>query len=203
MGHGLTVGCSAARPARPVIRRLRRQVEEHLKGHDEFAWSHFLDKRDFDPAVEPWAAVELWQGAVDRAPENTNYHLQLADALVETGELDRAVEVAGRVHEAEPDDIQSAELMVKIFDVQGRDYRSYPWEQIPKVAELDARTRERCYEQIRGHGAAECMDLCFELFEGEVMLFEPQELATYLTGDARFDIVNDPWSPLIDLRRHD
>ncbi len=202
MGYGLTVGCAEAKPPRSAIRRLRRQVRKHLESHDEFSWEHFLDERDFDPAFEPWAAVELWQGALERVPDNTSYHLLLAGALVETGELDRAVEVAGRVHAALTDDTQSAELMVKILDVQNRDYRAYPWAKVPKVAKLDGRTRTRCYQWVSENGAVECAEMCDELFAGEVMLFEVPELATYLAGDARFDIEEDPWCPMIALREN-
>lgn len=172
-GYGLDVGSGIDRPPRATLRRLRRRIREYLDREDMTEWDLFVERSDLEEAVdEEWAEVELWQAISERPSGIYGCDFHLACAWVGAGYLDRALKLAGSEHRAAPEDIETAELIVKLLDLQGRDYRDFPWVTRPRVAELNEATRERCFDWIKGHGVADSFDLCWELFPQEVLVFE-------------------------------
>ncbi len=200
-GYGLDVGSGVHRPPRAILRRLRRRIREYLDREDVAEWDAFVERTDLEEGVdEKWAELELWQAIVERPSAIYGPDFHVACAWVEVGDLERALELAGCDHRAAPDDIETAELIVKLLDVQGRDYREFSWVSQPRVAELDEATRERCFDWITGHGTADSFDLCWELFPDEVLLFEDDELAAFLARDPRFEVDEFEHGTAISLR---
>ena len=188
-GYGLDVGSGVRKPPRAVLRRLRRRIQEYLDREDVAEWDDFVDRSTLEEGVdEKWAELELWLAIVGRPTDICGLDFHMACAWVGVGDLERALELARSEHRAAPEDIETSELIVKLLDLQGRDYREFPWVVRPRVAELDEATRQRCFDWITGHGIADSFDLCWELFPDEVLLFEDDELASFLARDSRFEV---------------
>ncbi len=201
-GYGLDVGSGVHRPPRALVRRLRRHIREYLDREDVAEWDLFVERTDLEEVVdERWAELELWQAIVERPSKIYGPDFHLACAYVEVGDLERALELAKSEHRAAPGDIETSELIVKLLDLQGRDYREFPWVVRPRVAELDEATRQRCFDWITGHGIADSFDLCWELFPDEVLLFEDDELASFLARDSRFEVSQFEYGTAIALGR--
>jgi hypothetical protein len=199
-GYGLDVGSGIDRPPRATLRRLRRRIREYLDREDMTEWDLFVERSDLEEAVdEEWAEVELWQAISERPSGIYGCDFHLACAWVGAGYLDRALKLAGSEHRAAPEDIETAELIVKLLDLQGRDYRDFPWVTRPRVAELNEATRERCFDWIKGHGVADSFDLCWELFPQEVLVFEDDELTAFLARDPRFEVSEFEYGTAIAL----
>lgn len=182
-GSELIVGESGSKPPRAVLRRLQRRIRKSLDHTSVFEWEGLAESLCSEPVGAAWTQVELWREIVSRESGDPRSSLHLADALVEAGELDEALEAARRFHEEQPDWMEGSELVVKLMVFLGHDYREFSGAALPRVAALDATTRTRCRERILRHGAADALELILEIFGNEVVLFSSEELAAFLGQD--------------------
>lgn len=179
------------RPAHSVVLRLRRAVQdllEPIRDPDDFrrAASDLADRLAAER--QPWGVLEVWRAAVERAPGEHYNHLYLAIACASVGDVGAALRAAGEAHRIAPACRQTQSVLVELLFAAGREWRDYPWRKRPRVALLDARTRERCAKWLEENGRSRVLDALLQLFEGEVCLFDDQKLGLFLAGDPRFEV---------------
>lgn len=205
--HELIVGPTppVAAPHRAALRRLRRRIRAQLEKRPPSEWHHIEADDVTEPDIDPrFVRTELSRTMAELFPDLPCFRLELADALVEAGEIERALGVAADLYRDWLDLPAAEELIVKLLDHLGRALDSFPWrESAPRVARLDASTAERCRRQLEAHGPSALWELIERAFAEEITLFGEEALARLLAADPRFEVCRDAGWVFVALASED
>lgn len=148
---------------------------------------------------QDWAdLVRVRERQLSRHPDDVHVRLSLAEALLLCDQPERALEVAGRCHEQEPDDPWIEDTVLEALFALGRTEADFSWcGPTPEVHRLDDRFLERLHERLRADAEPREVGLLFyELCDEAFTAFDPEELLAALRADPRFRLDPDegPWN---------
>lgn len=131
-----------------------------------------------------------------RRPDDPSRALGVADALLRLGRAEEALELAGNVERAGKGCPCCVEdVLVAALEALGRDPWEYPWSRGgPVFVTLDGESLDRCYRYLRRRRSFRpALEVLFEVFPGERMMFDEGELLEALREDGRFHVRRDGW----------
>ena len=177
------------RPSRAKGKRLRQLIERRLDGMSIYEMYH--EEESLREEHGPWAAVLFWEAAFGRglAGPNDRNHLHYADALLEVGDAQRALEQAALGYTGQWEQ-ESEELILDILFAMGKDESDFVWEEEPpKVWRLEPALADRIYEWLKEDHSGDYVEMRIGLFGKDYWHFEEKELSAYLAQDSRFEVL--------------
>ncbi len=164
--------------------KLMSNIPEHI-----IQWNledKCYDRKDYE------GVVKLREAFCLKYPEDFDAALRLADAYVDNGQFDHALELLTELHEVEPYALDVANVIVTCLLSLDRDIRTYPWIKKPHVFYIDDDMANWCYNLIDKMGrAVDSIDLYIRLEDAGCARFYEDEMLEYLRGDDRFVIKKD------------
>ena len=190
-GHDLRIGLSVFEPPEQMLEPLRQILGQMLDDSDPDTWGELPQLgplTEDDPGARAWAEVTFWREIVARRPDRPGAQLRVAEALVEVGKLPAASAALLLAHRQDPSGLGVAELIVKLHQVHGRDWRDFDWVENPPVVSANPQACDLAWERILEKGGVDMNWLYMELFDERIPLFGRTEFTVLLADDGRFDV---------------
>ena len=181
----------AKRPSRAKGRRLRQMIAERIEKMSMYEM--YQEEESLREDHGPWAAVLFWEAVFGRglAADNDRNHLHYADALLEVGDAERALEQAALGYTGQWGQ-ECEELILDILFGMGKDETAFAWdEKAPKVWRLDTELNDRLYQCLSAGHSGDYVELRLGPFSNDYWHFEERELSAHLAKDSRFEVLVD------------